>query len=245
MIDNAAEIGQWLEEHNITKYLINEDLSVDVDGAVILNNLGLTELPVQFNIIKTSLYLNDNKLTTLKGCPRQLGGHFIIDHNELVSLEYCPEIIKGNFDCKYNKLESLEYGPKTVGRDYVCSHNYLKSLEHSPEHIGNNFDCGSNYIEDLKYLPKTIDGDLLVSYQDIMLIREFPTKLKGNFIHAVKKNDMKAGNVIRTLADYYEPEGDKYIVSLSATALSYIIMHQNLNKSIRNKKNPANNKNKI
>lgn len=245
MIDNAAEIGQWLQDNNITKYLINEDLSVDVNQTVVLTNSDLKELPVQFNSIQGALYLNNNKLITLKGCPKKVNSHFIIEHNELVSLEHCPEIIGGHFECHYNKLESLKHGPKSVGRNYVCSHNYLKSLEHCPETIIANFDCGSNYIEDLKYLPSFIGGNLYVSYQDIMLIRNFNTTLNGTFNHVVENHDWKAGNVIRNLKDYYEFNGSKYIVTLSGKELSSIIMHQKLSKSVPNKEIDITKKNKI
>lgn len=235
MFNNRADIEKWLEDNEVSRYIINDDLSVDIDGSFALTNSDITELPVQFNSIKSSLYLNNNKLTTLKGCPKYLGGHFIISYNNLTSLEYCPEIIKGTFDCRNNKLKSLEYGPKYVGKDYVCAHNNLKSLEHCTDTIFYNFDCSVNKLWSLKDLPSEIGGNLYVSYQEIMNIFEFNTNLKGTFNHAVEANDMNAGNVIRNLKDYYEPIQDKYMVTLSMQELKSIILHQQLTKSVPNK----------
>ena len=65
-----------------------------------------------------TLVCSSNKLTSLKGSPKEVGGHFI---------------------CYNNKLTSFEGGPTYVGRDFNCSNNPLTSLKGIPKYIGGNF----------------------------------------------------------------------------------------------------------
>ena len=105
---NEQEIHDICEKHNIKNYTINSDGSIDVDGDVLLYNRGLSKTPIKFN--KVSGYFNCSweKLTTLEGCPKEIGGNFYCSHNKLKTLEHSPLIIGGRFYCMNNPLESLE-----------------------------------------------------------------------------------------------------------------------------------------
>ena len=92
------------KRYNIKNYTINDDGSIDVNGDVSLSYDGLTELPLRFNRVTGSFSCFDNKLTSLKGCPRWVGDWF---------------------SCGSNKLTSLEFSPEYVGNDFFCSDNYL------------------------------------------------------------------------------------------------------------------------
>ena len=92
------------KKYGIENYTINDDGSIDVNGDVSLSYDGLTELPLRFNRVTGSFSCFDNKLTTLKGCPRWVGDWF---------------------SCGSNKLTSLEFSPEYVGNDFFCSDNYL------------------------------------------------------------------------------------------------------------------------
>jgi len=48
---------------------------------------------------------------------------FFCQDNKLKSLKVCPKIIGGNFDCRYNNLKSLEGSPKEVGGHFLCYGN--------------------------------------------------------------------------------------------------------------------------
>jgi hypothetical protein len=42
-------------------------------------------------------------LTTLEGCPKEVGD-FLCKNNQLTSLEFCPTEIGGDFSCRDNKF---------------------------------------------------------------------------------------------------------------------------------------------
>jgi hypothetical protein len=113
-------IKKWLDEHRIFDYTINNDMTIDLIGSTFknhdleLHSCKLTEFPsyIQFGHVKGWVDLRDNKLTSLRGCPKNIGGFF---------------------DCAYNNLKSLEGGPEKVGGDYMCFSNLdLVSLEGAP-----------------------------------------------------------------------------------------------------------------
>ena len=105
------------KKYGIENYTINDDGSIDVNGDVSLSYDGLTELPLRFNRVTGSFSCFDNKLTTLKGCPRWVGDWF---------------------SCGSNKLTSLEFSPEYVGNDFFCSDNYLID-NYSDTEIGGKF----------------------------------------------------------------------------------------------------------
>ena len=98
-IGQKTLIKRWLDEMGVTNYIINDDLTIDVDGDVRLYNKNLSKLPdyIQFGYVKLNFQINDNKLTTLKGCPFRVGRDFFCNHNQLYSLEYLPKIIGQDF----------------------------------------------------------------------------------------------------------------------------------------------------
>ena len=99
------DINEICDQYNITNYTINPDGSIDVNGDVYLWSRRLTELPLSFNKVTGFFHCSDNKLTTLKGCPRWVGG--------------------GSFTCYNNRLTSLEFSPDYVGGDFYCINNKL------------------------------------------------------------------------------------------------------------------------
>ena len=64
------------EKYNIKNYTINPDGSIDVNGSVDLSQYKLIELPLRFNKITGYFDCSNNNLTSLKGCPRWVGGNF-------------------------------------------------------------------------------------------------------------------------------------------------------------------------
>ena len=106
---NKNEIKNWLDRYNIKKYTINNDLTIDVDGFVLLYNKNLIEIPIQFNKVNGEFNCNHNKLTSLKGCPKKVNGFFYCGNNDLISLKYLPDIIKYDLYCDDYLKDSVEY----------------------------------------------------------------------------------------------------------------------------------------
>ena len=139
-------IESWLNKYDIRNYTINDDFTIDVSGDVYLDLTDLTELPeyIQFGIVKGDFDCRRGNLTSLRGCPREVGKGFYCTLNELTSLEGAPEEVGGAFCCSLNKLTSLKGAPKKVGGNFDCSNNQLISLEGAPKEVGNYFICNRN-----------------------------------------------------------------------------------------------------
>ena len=73
---SEQEIHDICEEYNIKNYSINPDGSIDVNGDVIIVNKNLYKLPLKFNKVNGNFYCSYNKLTSLEGCPKYVGGNF-------------------------------------------------------------------------------------------------------------------------------------------------------------------------
>jgi len=54
----------------------NPDGTYSSEGVVDLSNLGLEKLPVKFKEVGRGFYCNSNKLTSLEGAPKEVGGDF-------------------------------------------------------------------------------------------------------------------------------------------------------------------------
>jgi len=162
------EIRRECEKFDITNYKINDDGSIDVDGSVIISNTELTSLPIRFNIVSEDFHCGSNKLTTLEGCPKEVGGSFYCHDNDLTSLEYSPIHVGDNFSCALNKITSLEYCP-TEMNDFDCAANKLTTLEYCPKDVWGYFNCHNNEINTIKYLPNNIDGNFYCSKNRILL----------------------------------------------------------------------------
>jgi len=139
-------------------YTVRPDGIVDVDGNVIFLNINLTKIPIKFGIVNGSFACSHNQLTSLIGCPEEIGGSFDCSDNLLTSLEGCPEEVGGNFYCHYNQLTSLQGAPEKVKGYFDCSYNQLTSLEGSPKKVGKTFDCFHNQLTSLKGCPEEVGG---------------------------------------------------------------------------------------
>lgn len=110
-LKKKIEIKTWLDNHKISKYIINKDFTVDVDGSVNLGNCKMDKLPFKFGRVSRSFICAECGLTTLKGCPSYVGFDFICSLNLLTSLKYCPKEVGGDFHCDGNK-ETFNKIPK-------------------------------------------------------------------------------------------------------------------------------------
>ena len=107
MLKTKTQIEQWLNKNGVRFFIINDDLTVDVNGYVDISNNNLVEIPIQFGIVKGDFYCGSNRLTSLKGSPYEVTGSFHCAANRLTNLDCCPKIIKENLNCVQNPLISL------------------------------------------------------------------------------------------------------------------------------------------
>ena len=161
---NKQEILEWLKKHNLfndkCKYTINKDTTIDVDGNVKIIYLTDDKIPddIKFNVVSGDFNCSYTNLTTLEGCPKEVGGDFNCDGTKINTLEYSPKKVGGDFNCSDNNLTSLEGAPIKVGGSFLCNDNDLTSLEGCPKEVGHHFDCGSNKLKSLKGCPEKVKG---------------------------------------------------------------------------------------
>jgi hypothetical protein len=115
------------------KYTREADGSFTVHGDLRMNYQGLTELPDLSSVTVTGNFVcDDNRLTSLMGCPREVGGDFWCHHNSLTSLEGGPQKVGGNYWCHDNNLTSVAHAPDAIGGYFYCDRNPLENLEGAP-----------------------------------------------------------------------------------------------------------------
>lgn len=110
-------------------------------------NWTLNEIPIKFRYVSGDFDCRCNNLVDLKGCPIKIGGNLYLYENKLKSLEGCPEevnrLLIGN-----NELESLKGCPMRILGDFNCSNNKLTSLEFGPISVGGYYSISDNPITD-------------------------------------------------------------------------------------------------
>ena len=104
-IEDIKKLCDYLKIEN---YKINKDLTVDVEDSVYLYQLGLERIPLKFGKTAGSFFCHFNKLTSLEGCPKEVGGAFYCHNNKLTSLEGAPERVFVTFFCYGNKVKFTE-----------------------------------------------------------------------------------------------------------------------------------------
>ena len=150
----TQEQKDWLDKCTQGDWLLNEETGeVDIWGGDFdCDRQALTDFKgVRFGHVTGYFMCHTNRLTSLEGAPREVGGGFWCTGNKLTSLVGAPQIVGGDFRCNYNKLTSLEGLPDgfSVGGDFDCCHNELTSLEGAPQVVGDDFDCRYNPVSAL------------------------------------------------------------------------------------------------
>jgi hypothetical protein len=103
--------------------------------------------------IKENLFLHNNFLKSLDGCPKEIGGSLDLSECNLSSLKGCSIKVVKNFDCSGNELTSLEGGPSFVGGYYDCGNNSITSLEGIASNKMKWIDASNNQIYSVIDLP--------------------------------------------------------------------------------------------
>ena len=120
---------------------LNSDGSYDVYGSVILSKKYVRngKLTVKFGKVTGTFKARGIGLTSLEGCPKEVGGEFDCSENQLTSLKGAPEKVGTYFICSDNQLISLEGAPEKVAAGFYCSYNQLTSLKGAPKEVGGTF----------------------------------------------------------------------------------------------------------
>jgi len=120
-VGTSKLIKDWLDKYYIKNYIINDDMTIDVNGDVQL---------MQTSIIKFPSYIQFRKVE----------GMFDLESTQMQTLRGCPIYVKGYFDIRKNNLDSFEFSPKYVGGSFICDNNWgLDKTDGLPDYIGSDF----------------------------------------------------------------------------------------------------------
>ena len=149
---------EWLNKCTTGTWKLNPRTGlVDVDGSFDCSEQGLSDFKgVRFRVVERNFSCAHNRLTSLVGSPREVGGSFSCDDNQLTSLVGAPREVEGGFCCWSNRLTSLEGAPREVRLDFYCDNNQLTSLVGAPEKVGRRFDCSHNLLTSLEGAPRKV-----------------------------------------------------------------------------------------
>lgn len=88
--NRVNKIKELCDKYYIYNYFINGDYSIDVNRDVDLANTKLNKFSLTFRYVIGHFDCRTNNLTSLKGCPLEVGKSFYCDNNRLTTLEFCP-----------------------------------------------------------------------------------------------------------------------------------------------------------
>jgi hypothetical protein len=167
------------EYFGIDDYTIKDGL-INTDNVILIKKV--KKLPVQFGHVDGNFSCSNNQLTSLAGCPNEVGGYFDCSNNQLISLEGAPKSVSGGyFDCHDNQLISLEGAPKSVSGYFDCHDNQLTSLEGAPQSVGGYFYCHDNQLTSLEGAPQSVGGYFYCDNNPLISLAGAPKSVGGSF----------------------------------------------------------------
>lgn len=144
---NKEQIEHKLLEYGVQHYYINDNLTVDVDGDLVI-------WPSTKNL---------NGFTTNPETFKDSWSHYISSFFQSLAdngLDIKFGMVNGDFDCSRVNLRTLRNCPVWVSGDYNISHNRLGSLDGLAEYIGGDLYIQNNYLEDLNFSNSLILGEI-------------------------------------------------------------------------------------
>jgi hypothetical protein len=177
MLTNQNEIKDWLDKMKIKNYIINSDLTVDVNENVTIEDKSITHFPIQFGVIEGNFRCTDTQLKTLKGSPKIVKGFFDVNSNQLTTLRFAPKVVDNFFNCGINQLISLKHISVIEVGNVMCHRNSLKSLKYAPQKIYGYFTCANNELTSLKYAPIKITLSFMFEENQISDLKYFPKEV--------------------------------------------------------------------
>ena len=103
-IGKSVKIRAWLDEMDMEDYIINDDLTININKIDFPWRTEMKQLPdfINFNAANSVNLKYRHDLENLRGMPKK---------------------VKKDFDCSMNNLISLEGAPEWVGGDFICYDN--------------------------------------------------------------------------------------------------------------------------
>jgi len=201
-----SEIEAWLDARNINDYTINDDLTIDVDRALILSFYD-DELPVSFGKVDYFMVRDCYNLASLKGFPKEattikieacaipnLVGitskfKMLTIHNcpSLSSLKGLPSEVDGDITAIFNaNLTSLEGAPRKVG-NFSVSNNSIKSLVGGPKDVSGSYECNGNKLTSLEGAPREVNKNFVCGGNLLTSLKGSPREVGRDYVCSYNK----------------------------------------------------------
>lgn len=106
------EVANILYDYRIYSYIINDDLTVNINGNISLANYKFSHFPVKFGTVSGNFNCSDNSsLLSLEGAPTSLTGSFICTYcPNITALEGIGEVLSGAKGLLYFTWEYIDKG---------------------------------------------------------------------------------------------------------------------------------------
>ena len=164
-MDMKSQIEAWLNEHEVTEYIINDDLTISSGRQFDMRvcNFDGTEFPsyIQFGDCsgcESFILSNCPNLETLRGCPTKVRSFTCSDCTKLKSLEHGPQEVLNHYYCpNCTSLKNLKGAPTEISRTFNCSGcTGLETLEGAPQKVGSFLCHDCNGLTSLKGAPQKV-----------------------------------------------------------------------------------------
>jgi len=217
---------KWLDKSSKKSWKINETTEkIDVLGSFEAEGTNLGFRGVKFGEILYDFEVMGIGLTSLEGSPEKVGGSFrLYGNDKLTSLKGGPLDVGREFLCTGSNLYSLEGSPLRVGGRFLIGGSKLTSLFGAPLEIGGTFAYAPDlpkkmdtfeikkwnfkgWLEGLSVHPNLFGPFILDRVQNIdvkYLTPEAMILLKKNYPEAFDAVSKRVGDSASTLADLGE-----------------------------------------
>ena len=202
---------------------------VDVVGDFDCSSQKLQDLKgIRFGSVSMDFFCKGNKLRSLDGAPREVGGDFLCSYNKLTSLEGAPQKVGRNYYCTTNKLTSLEGAPQEIDGNFICYGNSLTSLKGAPQKVSGSFNCTNNKLTSLEGAPREVGGELFCDQNEFTSLEGAPEEVGGKFSCDAFELDEKEWNLESFLK--VQREGKRKAQRLIMTLLTPEFLNQEIQK---------------
>lgn len=140
--------------NNINIYRDNDN-NIIIDGDIIMYDTDLTKFPVKIYKVNGNIYwyghlsgIKYGTLETLENFPDIVTGSVLIYKNpKLTSLKYCPKYIGGSLQCDRCNISDISDISEYIGQNLILSYNPIKNYDILEKiHIGNILNVLGNNI---------------------------------------------------------------------------------------------------
>ena len=156
------KIKTWIEQWNVD-YKIGVDGTLDIEDDIEISG-GYEKLPYKFGYCNGSFRVGGIGLKTLENCPEYILDYFSCSFNNLTSLKYCPKEVGGDIFMRSCGITEIDYFPKLIDQNSTkfidLSHNKISKLKNLPilyqKKIDYSIDISYNKLNSLEGCPDSL-----------------------------------------------------------------------------------------